>query len=539
MTTIIHSREELERLLVTMNGEGWSIRKLAHHFSISRNMVRRVLRKHASARNQGHDIVRKQTKQATPRHSKLDPFVGRIKELLKDFPKITGQRVYEEITAAGYNGGISILQDRLRMLRPTPKKTPVIRFETAPGLQGQMDWSPYTINFLRCGKITVNCFSYILGFSRRQYIDFTMRRDFFTLIRRHQDSFSHFNGTPRQCLYDNEKTIVLRWEAGKPVFNPSFAAFVTHYECKPIACMPKRAQTKGKIERPFQYVEHNLLGGRNFQDLDDLKASARWWLKNRSDTHIHDTTGRPPLELFMEEELEALTPLPHCPYDAGEVALRVCSIEGYLEFETNRYPVPYEYVTDILTLKATEHEIFVYSPELALIVRHERLQAGAVITLDAKGIHGPRAVRYGLEPVREQFLALGDDAESFLAGLMSQQSKNGGFHVRAILRQKETYHSDDIHRAITHACRYQAYDHRAVERILKIKAKPRTLESYRNERAADNLRKALPPIKQRSLQEYSSLLGDNRHETSTSNGQLGTDSKQPENPQAQHNSSDP
>ncbi len=539
MTTIIQSREELERLLVTMNGDGWSIRGLARHFSISRNMVRRILRKHAANRNQGHDIVQEQVRQQTLRESKLDPFIEQIQDLLKDFPKITGQRVYEEITSAGYDGGISILRNRLRVLRPTPKKSPVIRFETEPGLQGQMDWSPYTIDFLRCGKTKVNCFSYILGFSRRHYIDFTLRRDFFTLIRRHQDSFSHFNGSPRQCLYDNEKTVVLRWEAGRPVFNPSFASFITHYQCKPIACLPRRPQTKGKIERPFQYIEHNLLGGRRFQDLDDLKACARWWLQNRSDTHIHDTTGRPPLELFLEEEQEALIPLPRCPYDASEVALRVCSIEGYLEFETNRYPVPYEYVTDILTLKATEHEIFVYSPDLTLVVRHERLQAGAVITLDAKGIHGPRSVRYGLEPVRDQFLSLGDDTEAFLRGLTEKQPKNGGFHVRAILRQKETYHCDDIHRAITHACRYHAYDHRAVERILKIKAKPRTLESYRNERAAENLRKALPPIKQRSLREYSSLLGDNRHETSTSNGQHGTDSKQSENPQAQHNSSDP
>lgn len=539
MTTIIHSREELERLLVTMNREGWSIRKLTRHFSISRNMVRRILRKHAANRNQGHDIVREQIKQPTLRPSKLDPFVGQIKELLKDFPKITAQRVYEEITAASYDGGISILRDRLRMLRPTPKKAPVVRFETEPGLQGQMDWSPYTLDFLQHGKTTINCFSYILGFSRRQYIDFTMRRDFFTLIRRHQDSFAHFNGSPRQCLYDNEKTVVLRWEAGRPVFNPSFASFITHYECKPIACMHGRAQTKGKVERPFQYVEHNLLGGRKFQDLDDLKACVRWWLQNRSDAHIHDTTGRPPLELFLEEEQEALIPLPRCPYDAAEVALRVCSIEGYLEFETNRYPVPLEYVTDILTLKATEQEIFIYSPELALIVRHERLPAGAVITLDAAGIHGAQAVRYGLEPVRDQFLTLGEAAEVFLQGLVEKQPKNAGFHVRAILRQKEFYHCDEIHRAIAHACRYYAYDHRAVERILKIKAKPRTLESYRNERAAENLRKTLPPIKQRSLQEYSSLLGDHRHETSSSNGQHATDSKQPEDSQAQHNSDNP
>lgn len=538
MTTIIQSREELERLLVTMHGDGWSIRGLQRHFSISRNMVRRILRKHATNRDHGHDIVQEKVACRTMRASKLDPFIDQITDLLKDFPKITGQRLYEEIKLCGYDGGTSILRARLHSLRPKPKKTPVIRFETEAGQQGQMDWSPYTIDFLRTGKAKVNCFSYILGFSRRQYIDFTMRRDFFTLIRRHQDCFTYFNGVPRQCLYDNEKTVVLRWEAGKPVFNPSFAAFITHYECKPIACLPRRAQTKGKVERPFQYVENNLLGGRKFQNLDDLRNCAKWWLQNRSDSHVHDTTGRPPLELFLEEEQEALLPLPLHPYDASEVYLRVCSIEGYLEFETNRYPVPYEYVTDILTLKATEHEIFIYSPVLSLIVRHERLPTGAVITRDANGIHGARAVRYGLEPVREQFLALGETATVFLKGLKEKQPKNCGFHVRSILRQQETYHCDDIYKALSHACRYHAYDHCAVERILKSRAKPRTLESYRNERAADNLRKALPQIKQRSLQEYSTLLGDKRHETSTSNGQHGADSKQFESTETQHDSSD-
>ena len=62
---------------------------------------------------------------------------------------------------------------------------------------------------------------------------------------------------------------------------------------------------------------------------------------------------------------------------APEVALRVCDLDGYIDFETNRYPVPYDYVTDILTMKATEHEVLIYSPELALVVRHERAKAGA------------------------------------------------------------------------------------------------------------------------------------------------------------------
>ena len=71
-----------------------------------------------------------------------------------------------------------------------------------------------TINFTRSGRQEVLCFSYILGFSRRQYINFTTDRKFYPLIRRHQDAFAHFNGVPHTCLYDGEKTVILRYEAG-------------------------------------------------------------------------------------------------------------------------------------------------------------------------------------------------------------------------------------------------------------------------------------------------------------------------------------
>ena len=127
--------------------------------------------------------------------------------------------------------------------------------------------------------------------------------------------------------------------------------------------------------------------------------------------------------------------------DFAEVALRVCDLEGYIEFETNRYPVPYEHVADILTMKATEHEILIYSPELDLIVRHERGPAGARLSLDGAAVHGVKTIRYGLEPVRDQFIELGDDADEFLRGLQLMHTKNPGFHARYILHLKERYHS--------------------------------------------------------------------------------------------------
>ena len=209
MTLYVRNREELEHMIITLRAEGCSIRGLGRRFQIGRNTLRRILRKKDSDRNQGHDLL-VQKRRPAPRQSKLDSFVPAIQELLEELPGLTGQRLYEELKIKGYDGGISILRDRLRKLRPKPKRDPVIRFETQVGLQGQMDWSPYTLPFTRTGKAEVLCFSYILGFSRRQYIDFTTDRKFFTLIRRHQDAFRHFEGVPKQCLYDGEKTVLLR-----------------------------------------------------------------------------------------------------------------------------------------------------------------------------------------------------------------------------------------------------------------------------------------------------------------------------------------
>jgi transposase len=510
MALYVRDRQELEHLVITMYVEGWGVRALAQHFQIGRNTVRRILRKHRAQRDHGHDLLRQEAK--APRRSKLDPFLPLIGDLLMQFPNITGQRLYEELEDAGYDGGISILRDRLRKLRPQPKRDPVVRFETEAGLQGQMDWSPYTIPFRRGGKKKVLCFSYILAFSRRQFIDFTEHRDFFTLIRRHQEAFAYFGGVPRQCLYDGEKTILLRWEAGRPLYNPAFIAFITHYHCRPLMCRPGRAQTKGKVEAPFLYVEKNLLNARRFEDLADLRAKARWWLKNKSDMHRHDTTGRPPLELFLQQEKPALLPLPLHAYDCAEVALRVCHCDGFVEFETNRYSVPDPYVAEILSLKATEQEIFIYSPQIDLIAHHERLPAGAAQTVENPGHRTSKRIRYGLEPVKEAFLALGDAAPTFLGGLQEAYPRNCGFHARTILRLKEHYDTSDIHQALQHAIRYQAFDGKAIERILKARATPRTLESMRNDQARERLAKTLPQITQRPLEAYGDLLGEEKND---------------------------
>jgi transposase len=309
---IMSSREDLEHQLVTLFGEGWSIRTLCRHFGLGRNTVRRILRKHKARRDHGHDG--KDRGATLPRASKLDPHIPRVRALLDQFPNITGERIFEELKADGYEGGISILRDRLRALRHLPKKDPVVRFETEPGAQGQMDWSPYTIRFTRTGKATVLCFSYILAFSRRQYIDFALHRDFHTLIRRHQDTFDFFGGAPAHCLYDGEKTVVLRFEAGRPVYNPAFIAFITHYECRPVAV--RRARTKGQAERSLANI--------NMLKLEQgYEATPNQWLEDmRTPTRLGDVESTVRLARWVGGRLTPWYSQGEFLWDMSQVGLR-------------------------------------------------------------------------------------------------------------------------------------------------------------------------------------------------------------------------
>ena len=144
-----------------------------------------------------------------------------------------------------------------------------------------MDWAEYQIDFTQEGRRRVNLFSYLLGYSRRQYLFFTERQDFETTIREHIRAFRHLGGLAAQCLYDNMKVVVTRWEDEHPVYNTRFLSFATHYGFRPWACRPRRPQTKGKVERPFHYVETSLLNGRSFRSLEHLNEVARWWLSGQ------------------------------------------------------------------------------------------------------------------------------------------------------------------------------------------------------------------------------------------------------------------
>ena len=224
-----------------------SVRAIAAELGISRGAVTRALAR-VQAQRDGRAAP---SPRPRPRQSIIDPFEPLLKELLAKYPNLTTERALQELQARGFTGKYTVVRQRLGLLRPRAARPPVPRFETGPGLQAQMDYGVYDLDFTREGRRRVYLFSYLLGYSRRQYLRFVESMDLPTTLREHVHAFHHLGGVARVCLYDNFKAVVLRHDADGAFYNPKFLAFATHYGFRPQACRVRRPQTKGKVERKF------------------------------------------------------------------------------------------------------------------------------------------------------------------------------------------------------------------------------------------------------------------------------------------------
>jgi transposase len=350
--------------VVQLDRQGMKWRAIARALKISRNPVRKIMREHEGARQSPHSAL--PNKPCTQRSSKLDPFRAEIDELFRLYPDITAQRVFEILREKDFDGGYTVVKDLARRVRP--KKTPTPSLETAPRQPGDMaecDWSPYPVTFTHAPPLTLQAFGYTLRYSTRKFYSFHEGHGLHPLMDGHVHVFERFEGAAQRCKYDSQKPVVLRWEGGQPIYNPRFIDFATHYELLPVACRRGRANDKPRVERSFWELTLSFFRGRSFRDRADLAAQLTHWLDTIADLRpLKRMRRRTRLELFAEEQ-PLLRPLPRHPYDTARVLYKLCDIEGFITWESNWYSLPYEYVTEILPVRITENELFIYKTDLS------------------------------------------------------------------------------------------------------------------------------------------------------------------------------
>jgi transposase len=444
-----------------------SVRGIAKELGLGRSLVARTIREHTHATQSssaGSASAPPASLGPVPltRKSKLDLFVDPLRNLMDRYPNITSQRAFEELRKLGYSGSYSTLRTYIKANRSKPK-APTVRFETAPGAQGQMDWSTYHIDFTQEGRRRVELFSYILSYSRRQYICFTERQDFETTVRQHMAAFEHLQGAASVCLYDNMKVVVTRWEDGQPIYNTRFLSFATHYGFKPWACKPKRPETKGKVERPFDYVEKNLLNGRTFRNLDHLNEVARWWLAQVNDVRIHGTTGEKPFDLH-EVEKPFLIDLPEIRFDTAPVVYRIVDTEGFIQYADNRYSVPWRLIGQQIPVRILEDILEIFNASLDRVATHNLLRSRNAKQTDPSHLP-PSDHAEQVALLREKYSRWGQSGLEYFDGVQ-KRCRNARHESQRILSLLHGYPIKDGQAAMQRGIQYHAYGYQSLERML-------------------------------------------------------------------------
>ena len=303
------------------------------------------------------------------------------------------------------------------------------------------------------------------------------------------------------------KVVVTGYDGDQPVYNTRFLAFATHYAFQPWACRPRRPQTKGKIERPFAYIESNLLNGRTFTSLEHLNEVTAQWLWHTADVRFHQEIKARPIDRFQEEKAHLLS-LPAHPYDTAQVLYRTVNSEGHVLYRQNFYSVPWQRIGELLPVRITEKELIVYGPNIREIARHPLYPSGITGEKHTLPEHTPgRDHQQKYELLKERFAEFGADGVLFLEELVRTRrcGKNEAARVLGLLA---TYHREDLARALERAARYRAFSWSAVERILAAQARPRSVQEAlvmeAQEQLAEILRQA--PLSARPTAEYQALL---------------------------------
>lgn len=307
--------------------EGASVRRIARDLQLSRKTVRRIL---------GTSSVRPSSP-AAPRTKIMDRYREAVRQMLSTSAEMRATSVLERLRPMGFRGGITVVRDLVRELRPRAEREPFLTVEHRPAELAQVDWADFGFAIPGCPR-RVSAFVMTLCYSRMLYLEFTLGQVQGTLLRCMDRAVAFFGGVTNVDVFDNMKTVVL--DPKGPVFHPRFIAYAAHLGFGVTACRPRTPTQKGTVERGIGFVRERFWPGRRFKSLLDLNQQAVAWRDDFANSRIHDTTGKVPSLVFEHEEKKLLRPLPQTPFDTDDVFGIGVTKTFRVAFDRNRYSVP-------------------------------------------------------------------------------------------------------------------------------------------------------------------------------------------------------
>lgn len=284
--------------------------------------------------------------------SKLNPFKPYIDTILEDDPYYNRIVLMRNLKKQNFDGGITILREYAATKAADINRKAVLRFETEPGYQAQVDWKLLGTQIVNDEKQKLYAFTMVFGYSRAPFVIHTTSMDQSTLLMCHVLAFIYFGGVPTEILYDNMKTAFI-YSTAEEKWNPNkhLLSLARHYGFTPRRCQVRRPETKGKVERFIHYYANNFWIEHKDKSLniDELNEAVLLWIKDINANTVQGLNES--REQRFKHEKQYLTPLPQDPFDCRRPELVQVSTEALVRVKCNWYSVSPAHIGKTLTLR--------------------------------------------------------------------------------------------------------------------------------------------------------------------------------------------
>jgi len=461
--------ESIKNQILHLAAHGYGSRNIAIRVAVSRSLVRRVLAE-ASPEELKVDI---------PAGSKLAQFQQIITE--KVLLGLTTTRILRDIKDIGYSGSRTILGELVAKIRVdngiTRKLTAKRRFETDPGQEMQLDWSPYRVQ-INGKQVKIHVLGVISCYSRKQFFAAFRNERQTTLLEGISMAFEYFEGCALRLVFDNMTTAVLgRREKGQIIWNQSFLDFAKHYGFSPFACAIRDPDRKGKQEKSFRLLEDDFIKGSTFVSWDDFSCRLSVWLDKIggvANNRIHGTTGKIPNEEHLFEKTLFIR-LPHERFPAYSEELRVVDRDATISVNNIRYTIPAGFANRNVIVRLFAEHFEVLEKNGAIVFSSKYLDTTvSPAKLVINQLHFtslPRKPRgnesyYGLQ---RDFIRRFPALAELIDGIKLRFKSLSSIHLSALIRLAEQYGDEALNDAGCHAALYKRFSSDSVKSILELR----------------------------------------------------------------------
>jgi transposase len=371
---------------------GLSIREIHRRTGLHRDTIRRALA------SDERPVYRR-----AAAGSKLDPFKPEIHRLLKQDPRLPGQRIRELIAPLGFDGGKTIVDDYLREVRPLflPPPRTFQRTVYRPGEICQFDlWEPKVEvpvghGQTRKGWVVVAC----LGYSRAGAGALVFTKQTPDLLAGIARCLWSLGALPQTLVWDRQSGLHAR--DGRPT--EEFASFCGQLKVDWYFCEPADPQAKGVVERMQDFIERSFEPGRAFANELDFQLQLDGWFDSRANPRHHKTLRCRPADRLVEER-EVMAPLPKRPPDTDRRWVLRVPPDPHLRFDTCDYSLDPRLVGRRVEARVSDREVRAVALDTGeLACRHPRSFAKHRTVSDLAHARALRAQRSqpDVEPVVE------------------------------------------------------------------------------------------------------------------------------------------